>query len=125
MPAWITHGPQPLPLITRTVTVLLSFCLQRQGNDALKQGLAIRKKFYLRKAVEHYTAGIAVGVSDAALNSVLHANRAQAEIKLGNSRNAMRDALRAVQLDPENMKVGLAAVLAELSPSICMIRVTC
>ena len=89
--------------------------MQRQGNDALKQGLAIRKKFYLRKAVEHYTAGIAVGVSDAALNSVLHANRAQAEIKLGNSRNAMRDALRAVQLDPENMKVGLAASVAELS----------
>lgn len=79
--------------------------MQRQGNDALKQGLAIRKKFYLRKAVEHYTAGIGVGVDDGQLNSVLHANRAQAELKLGNSRNAMCDALRAVQLDPDNMKV--------------------
>jgi hypothetical protein len=97
-------------VLSKPCCEVLACSLQRQGNDALKQGLAIRKKFYLRKAVDHYTAGIAVGISDAALNSVLHANRAQAELKLGNSRNAMRDALRAVQLDPDNMKVGVAAV---------------
>ena len=52
--------------------------LQHQGNDALKQGLAVRKKFYIRKAVDHYSEGIAAGADDSALNSMLHSNRAQA-----------------------------------------------
>jgi len=80
-------------------------CPQQQGNDALKQGLAVRKKFYLRKAVDHYTEGIAAESGDTKLNSVLYGNRAQAELRLGNNRNALRDSLRAVQLDPDNMKV--------------------
>lgn len=35
----------------------------------------------------------------------MHARGAQAELTLGNNRNAMRDALRASQLNPDNMKV--------------------
>lgn len=87
---------------------------RQQGNDALKQGLALRKKFYLRKAVDHYGEGLAAGVDDMNLNSVLYANRAQAELSLGNRRNAMRDALRAVQLNPDNMKARFRAAKAAL-----------
>ncbi len=40
-----------------------------------------------------------------ALSRRMHARGAQAELTLGNNRNAMRDALRASQLNPDNMKV--------------------
>ena len=43
----------------------------------MKQGLAVRKKFYLRKAVEHYGEGLIAEAGDDALSSVLYANRAQ------------------------------------------------
>lgn len=65
----------------------------------------MRKKFYLRKAVEHYGEGIAAEAGDDALSSILYCNRAQAELTLGNHRNALRDALRAAQLNPDNIKV--------------------
>ena len=51
---------------------------QVQGNDALKRGLQLRKKFYLRQAQELYSQGLAVHCGEAALDAVLFANRAQA-----------------------------------------------
>lgn len=70
--------PASMPHGTAIVTECPSMPAQQQGNDALKQGLAVRKKFYLRKAVDHYGEGLAAEAGDDALSSVLYANRAQA-----------------------------------------------
>ena len=50
---------------------------QLRGNDAFKRGVQLRKKFYLREAVDLYTQGLASNSSDAALDAVLYANRAE------------------------------------------------
>ena len=50
---------------------------QVQGNDALKRGLQLRKKFYLRQAQEFYSQGLALQCGDTVLDAVLYANRAQ------------------------------------------------
>ena len=81
--------------------------MQGQGNDALKRGMQLKKKFYLREAVELYTKGLDMGSALPHLLSVLHCNRAQAHIMLGNWRNALQDSQRAVQLDAHNLKVVL------------------
>lgn len=51
--------------------------LQVQGNDSLKRGLQLRKKFYLRQAQEQYSQGLAVQCGDSAVDGVLYSNRAQ------------------------------------------------
>lgn len=50
---------------------------QVQGNDALKRGLQLRKKFYLRQAQEFYSQGLAVRCGAAAVDALLLSNRAQ------------------------------------------------
>lgn len=55
--------------------------------------------------MDHYGEGLAAAAGDSELDSLLYANRAQAELSLGNDRSAMRDALRATDLNPANMKV--------------------
>jgi hypothetical protein len=74
------------------------------GNRALKAGLAQRKKFYLRQAVEQYTEGLGVGGTDAGVTSALLSNRAHVNLLLGNFRNAMLDGRDAVRFDPGNLK---------------------
>ena len=81
--------------------------MQGQGNDALKRGMQMRKKFYLREALDLYTKGLDMGSALPQLLSALHSNRAQAHIMLGNWRNALQDSQRAIQLDAHNLKVAL------------------
>ena len=50
---------------------------QVQGNDSLKMGLQLRKKFYLRQAQEQYSQGLAVQCGDPDVDAVLYSNRAQ------------------------------------------------
>lgn len=75
-----------------------------QGNKALKTGLKQRKKFYIRQAIEQYNEGLGMQPADKALTSVLYANRAQANLILGNFRNALLDGQDAVRFDPGNVK---------------------
>lgn len=79
--------------------------VQGQGNDALKRGLQLKKKFYLREAVTLYTKGLEMGSSLPSLLSILHSNRAQAHLILENFRSALEDSQEATQLDPGNLKV--------------------
>ena len=61
-------------------TGLVTVCatpVQVRGNDAFKRGVQLRKKFYLREAADLYTQGLAANGSDAALDAVLYANRAE------------------------------------------------
>ena len=80
-------------------------CLQGQGNDALKRGVQLKKRFYLREAVDLYTKGLDMGATLPELLSILHSNRAHAHSVLGNWRNALQDSQKAVQLDSGNLKV--------------------
>ena len=79
--------------------------LQGQGNDALKRGLQLKKKFYLREAQGMYTKGLDMGSTLPELESVLHSNRAQAHLLLENYRSALEDSLLAIQLHDSNLKV--------------------
>lgn len=81
---------------------VLSF--KEHGNRALKTGLKQRKKFYIRQAIEQYTEGLALQCTDAALNSTLFSNRAQANLVLGNFRNALMDGKDAVRYNASNVK---------------------
>lgn len=84
---------------------------QAHGNEELTNALKLPKnrKFYIRKAVETYSKGIAANCSDKALNSVLHGNRAQAHLKLENYRAALQDSLKAISYDSSNIKVNAIA----------------
>ena len=78
---------------------------QNQGNDALKRGLQLKKKFYLREALGLYTRGLDFKCKDAVLVSALFGNRAQAHLLLGNHRSALDDSLTALRADATNAKV--------------------
>jgi hypothetical protein len=82
--------------------------LQVQGNDLYTKAVKLqtKNKFYVRKAVEAYSKGIALHCADSNLVSVLHSNRAQAHLRLGNYRAALEDAMAASKEDPNNPKVG-------------------
>ena len=69
--------------------------------------MQLKKKFYLREAVDLYTKGLDMGSALPQLLSLLQSNRAQAHIMLGNWRNALQDSQRAIQLDAHNWKVPL------------------
>ncbi|KAK9907556.1 hypothetical protein WJX75_005927 [Coccomyxa subellipsoidea] len=97
-----------------------------QGNDALKRGLQLKKKFYLREAVDLYTKGLGMGSSLPELLSMLHSNRAQAHLLLENYRNALEDSQEAMKLNSANLKGyyrGARAALklgeCELAAQIC------
>lgn len=45
------------------------FATQNQGNEALKRGMQLRKKFYLREAVGLYTRGLDMRCRCAAITS--------------------------------------------------------
>ena len=97
--------------------------MQGQGNDALKRGVQLKKRFYLREAVDLYTKGLDMGATLPELLSILHSNRAHAHSVLGNWRNALQDSQEAVQLDPGNLKVLVPSILllpACPSPSLAL-----
>jgi hypothetical protein len=73
---------------------------QERGNEALKRG----SPFYLRHAAAFYTQAIEQRGSDAAANSVYHANRAQAHLQLRNWGKALADARAALLCNAGNVK---------------------
>lgn len=93
--------------------------LQAHGNEELTNALKLPKnrKFYIRKAVETYSKGIAANCSDKALVSVLYANRAQAQLKLENYRAALHDSLKAISYDSSNIKVKRIPSIAYIFPA--------
>ena len=98
---------------------------QNQGNDALKRGLQLKKKFYLREALGLYTRGLDLKCRDAALASALFSNRAQAHLLLGNNRSALDDALTALRADTTNVKarwLGLPRRLSGLARCMWCLR---
>lgn len=88
-----------------------------QGNKALQTGLKQRKKFYVRQAIEQYTEGIKLEFNDASLRSTLYSNRAQANLVLGNLRNAMLDGKEAIEEDQNNVKAYFRTAKAALGLS--------
>ena len=86
--------------------------VQDQGNDALKRGLQLKKKFYLREALNLYTKGLEMGSTLPGLLSVLHSNRAQAHLLLENYRRALEDSLAATGLQESNLKVIITSYTA-------------
>ena len=70
--------------------------------------MQLRKKFFVLEAVACYTRGLEAEPQDAKLVAVLHSNRAQAHLRLGNNRSALGDGLAAVKHDPTAPKVSLA-----------------
>ena len=91
--------------------------MQTHGNEALKRGVQLRKKFFVLEAVACYTRGLEVQPRSPALLAVLHSNRAQAHLKLGNNRRALEDGMAAVQHDPTATKV-LQAHSCTCSPAL-------
>eukprot|EP01025_Chloroclados_australasicus_P045246 TRINITY_DN4939_c0_g2_i1.p1 TRINITY_DN4939_c0_g2~~TRINITY_DN4939_c0_g2_i1.p1 ORF type:complete len:393 (-),score=32.44 TRINITY_DN4939_c0_g2_i1:375-1553(-) len=75
-----------------------------RGNERLQFALKHDKKQMIREAVESYSQGLAFGVEDELLNSVLYSNRAQAHIHLGNWGNALHDCKWAIKKNPNNIK---------------------
>ena len=100
-------------------------CLQGQGNDALKRGVQLKKRFYLREAVDLYTKGLDMGATLPELLSILHSNRAHAHSVLGNWRNALQDSQKAVQLDSGNLKVFLQPSPCSSHCALHMLRCEC
>lgn len=78
---------------------------QHQGNEALKTGLKLRKKFYFREASIAYTKGLDEQCGSKSIDAILLSNRAQVHLILGNDRNALEDGLAAMKLDDSNLKV--------------------
>lgn len=70
---------------------------KEEGNRHFAQ-----KKY--RLAIDAYTKGIRRACADSQLNSILYANRAAANRRLGNLRSAFRDCLFARRLQPDNYK---------------------
>ncbi|PNH04314.1 Tetratricopeptide repeat protein 4 [Tetrabaena socialis] len=80
-----------------------------QGNNKLRLAQSDKadpaaRRTLLRDAVQFYTTGLDVKSGRASLNSVLHANRAQVHLLLGNYRKALEDTTAATALDPSNVK---------------------
>eukprot|EP00891_Asterochloris_glomerata_P002794 jgi/Astpho2/2794/gw1.00050.278.1_t len=86
-----------------------------QGNDALRTGLKVRKKFYLREAVTAYTKGLELKCSHVKLNAQLLCNRAHVHLQLGNNKSALEDGMQAAALDSTNFKAFFRAAKAALN----------
>lgn len=72
-----------------------------KGNEALKFK---KNKIYIRMAVQHYTLALQEPIQNMSLRSILHSNRAQAALFLGNFRQALMDSEESVRLNPGNEK---------------------
>lgn len=89
---------------------------KEQGNQALKTGLAQKKKFYVREAITQYTQGLELkNMHDEDLAATLLSNRAQANLLLGNHRRALEDALWSLRRRPGDAKATFRAAKAALA----------
>lgn len=89
---------------------------KEQGNQALKTGLAQKKKFYIREAIKQYTQGLELpNMKDEDLAATLLSNRAQANLLLGNHRRALEDALWSLRRRPGDAKASFRAAKAALA----------
>ena len=70
---------------------------KEDGNENFK-----RNKY--RWAVESYSKAIQIGCEEPKLNSIVYNNRASAHFHLCNYRSALNDAIKAYELDSENIK---------------------
>lgn len=101
------HLPDNLHMHVRNLLCrFASLLLQIQGNDALKLGNKLKKKFYMREAIKCYTKGLEHQCKDNVLNAVLYSNRSHVHTILGNDRSALHDATEAIKLDLNNVKAG-------------------
>ncbi|KAK9806833.1 hypothetical protein WJX72_004164 [[Myrmecia] bisecta] len=75
-----------------------------QGNDALKRGTQLRKRFYLHEAINLYSKGLEMNCESRALQSILLSNRAHVHLLLCNNRNALEDSKAAISMDRHNEK---------------------
>ena len=85
----------------------------KERNSSVKYGVA--NKLYARYAVEHYTAGLAAKCGDDGVERTLYCNRAHAGLLLKNHRKAHRDAVRATEMIPRNVKGWFRAAKAALA----------
>lgn len=70
---------------------------KNQGNDAYKT-----KQFQI--AVEYYTKGLEMEITDTAITSALYLNRAACNLELKNYRRCIEDCKKVLQLDERNVK---------------------
>ena len=87
---------------------------KESGNEALKLG---RRE----DAIAYYSQAIELQPDDAALLSVLFANRAQAQLSLGNHGRALADSQAALDAQPNNIKVCVAHTLLQVDCVVCSI----
>eukprot|EP00029_Vermamoeba_vermiformis_P007757 TRINITY_DN3444_c0_g1_i1.p1 TRINITY_DN3444_c0_g1~~TRINITY_DN3444_c0_g1_i1.p1 ORF type:complete len:413 (-),score=112.01 TRINITY_DN3444_c0_g1_i1:9-1247(-) len=80
---------------------------KEQGNACLQRG----PKYY-KDAAEYYTKAIDQKIQDAVKNSILYANRAQANLLLKNYGKTIEDAKKAIELNPKNVKAYYRAAKA-------------
>lgn len=71
---------------------------KKEGNDAFQRGAQ-------EEAVAAYTEALAIDPDNTTFNSTLYANRAAAYSKLGKNQEALDDCNRALELDPNYLKV--------------------
>lgn len=77
---------------------------------AKEDGNRCFKHKHYRDAVKAYSEGITLRCPDADLNSVLHANRSAAHLRLKNTRSAAKDAYTALAFNPQNSKAAFRAL---------------
>ena len=76
-----------------------------RGNEALQRGTQLKRTFFLREALSAYSDAISAKPQDSKLLAILHSNRAQAHLVLGNNRSALDDSTSALRHDPGLLKV--------------------
>ncbi|KAH7316173.1 hypothetical protein KP509_21G081100 [Ceratopteris richardii] len=84
--------------------------LKEKGNEYVKLG----KKYY-KDAIDCYSRAIQQKSMDAVNTSILHANRAQVHLLLGNNRHALDDAQQAITLNKANVKACFRGAKAALA----------
>ena len=92
---------------------------QEHGNASLRIGLTAKKKFYLRRARDEYSKALQAiaGLTSPEglrMRALVHSNRAQTSLLLGNNREALTEATIALRLDPGLVKVRPVSVLVRV-----------
>eukprot|EP00759_Apiculatamorpha_spiralis_P039228 PhF_6_TR38107/c0_g1_i2/m.56868 len=77
---------------------------KKSGNNNLSIGLQNGNKHLFSSAIEFYTQGLQAGSANRRTNMLLYSNRSQANLYLENNASALKDAERAILLDPSYVK---------------------